>query len=373
MKYEDGTWRLFGEGGAPPSPRKLPPGPPWRRFGQKSRPRAPYVIRPEDVDVVNTALHLRRPLLVTGFPGVGKSSLAHEIARQLGLGELLVWPVNSRSTLSDALYRYDAVARLRDAALAVGGQARDGDTKGLPDSAPSATAAPAVEEYITLGPLGTALAAEPGKPRVLLIDELDKSDLDLPNDLLVVFEDGAFEIPELSRQATSDDTTADVALADGPRALAPADGSSAEAGAAASRNRGTVVGGWVTCAEFPVIVITSNGERDFPPAFLRRCVTLNLGDPTREELQEIIEAHFSASLAAEDIPQRELDELVKRFRTGPRAATDQLLNAVHLRLSGVPLDDNILRSVLMPLDGTEADGLPRSTIDLPPPAPGRLT
>ncbi|MFE1322113.1 AAA family ATPase [Kitasatospora phosalacinea] len=380
------SWELFGDGRAPATPRPLPPGPPWRRFGREPRPRAPYVIRPEDAAVVNTALHLRRPLLVTGFPGVGKSSLAHEIARQLGLGDVLVWPVNSRSTLNDALYRYDAVARLRDVGLAAGLRARDvggdagGGAGGGEDAGGGAGewAPPAVQDYITLGPLGTALAAEPGRPRVLLIDELDKSDLDLPNDLLVVFEDGAFEIPELSRSAADEGESVTVRLTGGPRALAPAGSGGGAAGAGgAPRSRGTVVGGWVTCEEFPVIVITSNGERDFPPAFLRRCVRLNLPDPTREYLQKIVEAQFAAPYTgADDGTKRELEDLIDKFSAAAHAgnlATDQLLNAIHLRLSQVPLDANVLSAVLSSLDGTGAEGLVPPPANPAAPAPGRRT
>ncbi|QMU72444.1 MoxR family ATPase [Streptacidiphilus sp. P02-A3a] len=380
MTDEDRTWELFGDGEAPPTPRKLPPGPPWRRFGRQSLPRAPYVIRQEDAAVVNTALHLRRPLLVTGFPGVGKSSLAHEIARQLGLGEVLVWPVNSRSTLNDALYRYDAVGRLRDVGLATSKRARAGGEAGGQEVGDDAKQA--VENYITLGPLGTALAAKPGRPRVLLIDELDKSDLDLPNDLLVAFEDGAFEIPELSRLAVSDDEVAEVGLIGGPQAIDPARGSSDDVRSgqpvpAASRNRGTVVGGWVTCEEFPVIVITSNGERDFPPAFLRRVVRLNLPDPSRDYLRKIVEAQFAGPLAdADDTTKRELDELVDRFSAAAQdgnLATDQLLNAIHLRLSQVPLDVNVLSAILSSLDDTEAGGFTLSSTDSSPTAHGHRT
>ncbi|MFB7949948.1 MoxR family ATPase [Kitasatospora phosalacinea] len=385
------SWELFGDGRAPATPRTLPLGPPWRRFGREPRPRAPYVIRPEDAAVVNTALHLRRPLLVTGFPGVGKSSLAHEIARQLGLGDVLVWPVNSRSTLNDALYRYDAVARLRDVGLAAGLRARDGgeNAGGGADVGGGAGewTPPAVQDYITLGPLGTALAAEPGRPRVLLIDELDKSDLDLPNDLLVVFEDGAFEIPELSRSAADEGESVTVRLTGGPRAPVPtapvpaapvptAPVPAAGAGGA-TRNRGTVVGGWVTCEEFPVIVITSNGERDFPPAFLRRCVRLNLPDPTREYLQKIVEAQFAAPYTgADDSTKRELEDLIDKFSAAAHAgnlATDQLLNAIHLRLNQVPLDANVLSAVLSSLDGTGAEGLVPPPANPAAPAPGRRT
>lgn len=125
--------------------------------------------------MVNAALYLRRPLLVTGNPGTGKTSLAYSVAYELDLGEVLYWPITTRTTLKDGLYNYDAVGRLQDAKL-------------NPDDSLNR-----IGKYITLGPLGTALLPSE-RPRVLLIDEIDKSDVDLPNDLLHVFENGEYTI-----------------------------------------------------------------------------------------------------------------------------------------------------------------------------------
>ncbi|MGW2050263.1 AAA family ATPase [Streptomyces sp. NPDC001858] len=284
---------------------------------------------------------MRRPLLVTGFPGVGKSSLAYAIADDLGLGEVLHWAVNSRSLLTEALYRYDAVARLRDAA------APEHAGERLP-----------VENYVVLGPLGTALASAAGSPRVLLIDELDKGDIDLPNDLLTVFEDGAFEIPELSRQATElGNREAEVALTRPvPNRRPDTDGAAGQDWPGPSSAK--VVDGWMYCQEFPVVVITSNGERDFPPAFLRRCVRLDLKDPEPNHLTEVVKAQFGDSFTgAQDDLRAAVDEMISEFgvagRQG-RLATDQLLNAIHLRLNAVPLDRHVLDAVLRPLDGTDS-------------------
>ena len=127
--------------------------------------------------MVNTALFLRRPLLITGKPGSGKSTLAHSVAYELNLGPVLRWPITTRSTLQDGLYRYDAIARLHEASLRGG--------------------TPKIGPFVQLGPLGTAMVPTRW-PRVLLIDEIDKSDIDLPNDLLNIFEEGEFEIPELA-------------------------------------------------------------------------------------------------------------------------------------------------------------------------------
>lgn len=195
--------------------------------------------------MVNTALLLRRPLLVTGRPGIGKSTLAYLVARKPGLGRVLHWGITSRSTLRSALYEYDAIGRAQ-ASLGRG-----------------PAAVPAGE--------GTALLRYE-LPRVLLIDELDMSDIDLPSDLLHVLENGSYDIPELVR-ARHPEGRARV-FTDDPDTT------------------GTVADGRVRCRAFPFVVITSNGERQFPPAFLRRCVRLDVSPPREDQLATMIAAHF---------------------------------------------------------------------------------
>ncbi|MFF5185061.1 AAA family ATPase [Streptomyces sp. NPDC000345] len=310
---ETEDWRIFrGDGHRRAVP--IPQAPPWRRFAAPTAATPHYVIGRQETDVVNAAIHLRRPLLVTGHPGTGKSSLAAAIAHELDLGPVLHWPVNSRSTLQDALYRYDAIGRLQESNL---------------HRAPQ-EAQPDIGSFLRLGPVGTALVAT-GRPRVLLVDELDKGDVDLPNDLLTVFEDGTFEIPELSR-LPEDQADVHVLTAD-------------------PHQRAKVTRGMVRCVEFPLVVITSNGERDFPPAFRRRCLPLHLGDPDEARLREIIAGHLGPGALAD------AGDLVQAFlakRAVGELATDQLLNAVFLRHGGARLDaEGLLKTVLHRLN---ADG-----------------
>jgi MoxR-like ATPase len=150
--------------------KNLPKPPKWREFGEeKEKQRGEtFQVRRNEIELVNAALYLRRPLLVTGKPGTGKTSLAYKVAQELQLGSVLQWAITTRSTLQQGLYRYDAIARLQDA------QGKDNTRD--------------IGKYIQLGPLGTALLPSP-HPRVLLIDEIDKSDIDLPKDLLNIFEE----------------------------------------------------------------------------------------------------------------------------------------------------------------------------------------
>jgi len=297
---------------------KLPPPPPWRDFGRGARAQKgkTYHAGTREIELVNAALYLRRPLLITGRPGVGKTSLAHAVAWELKLGEVLTWPINTRTTLQHGLYDYDAIGRVRDASVKAEQHLTDGDDKQVAHS---------IGNYIRLGPLGTALLGESSRPRVLLIDEIDKGDVDLPNDLLNAFEEGEFEIRELARAGGAREEM--VATHDG----------------------GTIkiFGGKVSCNVFPLVFLTSNGEREFPPAFLRRCLRLDIEPPNPGDLAIIVENHLNID------PQYRtaVDKLISNFvrqREDQVLATDQLLNSIFLSIQGINLDErDTLRQAVM--------------------------
>jgi MoxR-like ATPase len=274
----------------------------------------PLLLGDTDIDLINAAIYWRRPLLVTGKPGSGKSSLAYAIARELSLGTVLHWPITSRSDLRQGLYSYDALARLEDANLA-----RFQGTETLRP----------IGSYLRLGPLGTALLPH-ARPRVLLIDEIDKSDIDLPNDLLHVFEEGEFEIPELARL---EDTTEPVPVR-----------------VTGGTDPVKVVGARVRCSAFPIVVMTDNGERGFPTAFLRRCVRLRLEEPDADRLASIVAAHLGDEAVAQS---RGLIERFLQNREEGTVATDQLLGAVYLARAariGAANQEELADLILEPLD-----------------------
>ncbi|WP_426267380.1 AAA family ATPase [Sphingomonas sp. LHG3443-2] len=175
---------------------------------------------------VNAAVTLRRPLLVKGEPGTGKTVLAHEIAKALN-APLIEWHVKSTTRAHQGLYEYDAVARLRDGQL---GEERVHD----------------IRNYIKRGKLWDAFTA-PQLP-VLLIDEIDKADIEFPNDLLQELDRMEFHVYE--------------------------------------------TGETVKAKERPIVVITSNNEKELPDAFLRRCFFHYIAFPDRTTMEKIVEVHF---------------------------------------------------------------------------------
>jgi MoxR-like ATPase len=345
MNNTNQDWKIFQGNNTTPHDHitNLPKPPSWRPFGEDSKPGEnrrkkrgeTFQIRPEEIEMVNAALYLRRPLLITGKPGTGKSSLAYAVARELKLGEVLYWPITTRATLKDGLYSYDAISRLQEVQ-----QQKQQNFSELSDDEKKAQLK-IIEKYITLGPLGTAfLSAD--RPRVLLIDEIDKSDIDLPNDLLGIFEEGRFEIPELDRikeevpkvkvRTAYSDETEDTTKGDISR---------------------EIENGRVTCTHFPFVILTSNGERVFPAPFLRRCLRLTMKSPSIDDLINIVTAHLDAETAK--IP--DINTLIQDFHGRQKEetlATDQLLNAIFMVTKGrIDSKSKLIEKLLTDLGAVE--------------------
>jgi len=323
-------WKIFTGSGKPHDGiDNLPDPPPWRPFGTAVPQERKWPQSEEDdrlystergrtfqadpcmVEVVNAALYLRRPVLITGKPGSGKSSLIEAVAYELRLGRVLRWPITSRSKLAEeGLYHYDPIGRLQEAQLRKEtwvqktGISRIRHISRLQE-AQFQKEIPAIGKYLRLGPLGTALLPTQ-RPRALLIDEIDKADIDLPSDLLNVFEEGEFHIPELERLDIKEPVWI---RAYGEEESFP------------------ITRGHVRCHQFPLVVLTSNGERDFPLPFLRRCLRLEVPEPGPELLAQIVASHLGDDIAQQ--ANAVIEDFCKR-RQGGELATDQLLNAVYL-------------------------------------------
>lgn len=235
---------------------------------------ADYVTSEPLRDAVNLSIPLGRPLLIRGEPGTGKTQLAYSIAKDLGK-KLITWHIKSTTKAQEGLYLYDTVQRLNDSRF---------QDKDISD----------IKQYIKKGKLGQAFTAP--EQVVLLIDEIDKADIEFPNDLLNELDDMSFYIPETNET--------------------------------------------VTAINRPITIITSNAEKELPDAFLRRCVFHFIEFPTPELMQEIIKVHYP------NIKDNLLQETLKTFYTlrevdefRKKPSTSELIDWIKALIAcEVPLD-----------------------------------
>jgi MoxR-like ATPase len=228
-----------------------------------------YILSDALREIVNAAIVLQRPLLLKGEPGTGKTELAQVIAEDLKL-RLIRWNIKSTSKASDGLYVYDTVQRLNDSRF---------HDKNVSD----------IKQYIKLGRLGEALCAE--EQVVLLIDEIDKADLEFPNDLLFELDQMSFDIVETGEHFKA-------------------------------KHR-------------PIVVITSNSEKELPDAFLRRCLFHYIEFPDSSMMEKIATVHFP------DLRHNLLSQIVARFyfirqrhELKKRPSTSELLDWIQAILAG---------------------------------------
>lgn len=235
---------------------------------------ADYVISEPLKNAVNVAIALGKPILIRGEPGTGKTRLAHSIARGLDK-KLFVWNIKSTTKAQEGLYVYDTVQRLNDSRFG------DRDVSNI-------------KHYIKLGKLGQAFTST--EQIVLLIDEIDKADIEFPNDLLNELDEMAFYIPETEET--------------------------------------------ITANHRPITVITSNAEKELPDAFLRRCVFHFIEFPDQSLMENIIKVHFPEikdNLLRETIKVFYNLRNVEGFRKKP--STSELLDWIQaLSTGGIPTD-----------------------------------
>lgn len=228
-----------------------------------------YILSDALREIVNASIVLRRPLLLKGEPGTGKTELAQVIAEDLKL-RLIRWNIKSTTKASDGLYVYDTVQRLNDSRF------HDKDVSDI-------------KQYIKLGKLGEALCAK--EQVVLLIDEIDKADLEFPNDLLFELDQMSFDIVE--------------------------------------------TGEHFKAVHRPIVVITSNSEKELPDAFLRRCLFHYIEFPDPEMMERIAKVHFP------DLKQNLLTQIVAKFyfirqrhELRKKPSTSELLDWIQAILAG---------------------------------------
>jgi len=234
-----------------------------------------YIVTEELKNAVNIAIALQKPLLIKGEPGTGKTMLASSLAESMDK-ELIIWSIKSTTTAQSGLYNYDTVQRLYDSQFGEGNVAD-------------------IKAYIKLGNLGLALSAE--VQPVLLIDEIDKADLEFPNDLLWELDRMEFFIPE-TRET-------------------------------------------ITAKTRPIVIITSNAEKELPDAFLRRCIFHYIAFPEPAQMADIVKAHYP------DIDQVLLQRAMDKFYDlrkvediQKKPSTSELLDwLTALSLSGITLED----------------------------------
>ena len=234
-----------------------------------------YIAAEDLMGAVNIAIALQKPLLVKGEPGTGKTMLAEAISNALGK-DLIIWNIKSTTKAQDGLYVYDVVQRLYDSQFG---------NAGVDD----------IAKYIKLGKLGEAFQSE--EQVVLLIDEIDKADLEFPNDLLWELDKMEFYIPE--------------------------------------------TGETIKAKTRPIVIITSNAEKELPNAFLRRCIFHYISFPDQQQMEEIVRVHFDhldETLLQQTLEAfywiRDLDEIEKK------PSTSELVDWIHaLSLSGIPHED----------------------------------
>lgn len=234
-----------------------------------------YVASEQLMASVNVAIALKKPLLIKGEPGTGKTMLAEAVARSLGK-KLIIWNIKSTTKAQDGLYMYDTIQRLYD------GQFGE---EGVDD----------IARYIKLGKLGEAFEAE--EQVVLLIDEIDKADLEFPNDLLWELDQMEFYIHETKRT--------------------------------------------VKAKQRPIVIITSNAEKELPDAFLRRCIFHYIDFPDRELMEEIVRVHYpnvEANLLKEAMDVFYEIRSYRDIRKKP--STSELIDWINaLQTGGIPLEE----------------------------------